>query len=117
LRKAVRGLEDDPSDEALHRVRIKGKRARYAAELASPGAGKRVAKFIDAAKAFQDVVGEHQDAVVTGERLRAFAERADPGTAFVAGRIAELYETRRAAARQEFPDAWRALEKAGKRAW
>ena len=34
LRKAVRGLPPDPSNAELHDVRIRGKRARYAAELA-----------------------------------------------------------------------------------
>jgi CHAD domain-containing protein len=117
LRKAARKLDRRPSDTALHRVRIKGKRARYAAEVAAPGRGKRVGTFIDAAKAFQDVAGEHQDAVVTAERLRALAAEAEPGTAFVAGRLAERQEARRGEARAAFPDAWRALERAGKRAW
>ena len=71
LAKAVRELGDDPSDEELHRVRIKGKRARYAAELAEPVVGKPAARFVAQAKSFQDVVGDHQDAVVAEERLRA----------------------------------------------
>jgi len=117
LRKAVQRLDRDPSDTVLHKVRIAGKRARYAAEVAAPGRGRRVARFIDAAKAFQDVAGEHQDAVVTAERLRALASEAEPGTAFVAGRLAERQEARRTGTRATFADAWRALERAGKRAW
>jgi CHAD domain-containing protein len=117
LRKAVRALEGDDSDNALHKVRIKGKRARYAAELAAPGRGKKMAKLIDAAKDFQDVAGEHQDAVVTAERLRAMAGEAVPATAFVAGRLAERQEVRRGKARDSFGDAWRTFERAGKRAW
>jgi CHAD domain-containing protein len=116
VRKAVRKLDRDPSDAQLHRVRIKGKRARYAAELAAPGAGKRITRFVDAAKAFQDVTGEHQDAVVTGRRLRALAAEGDPGAAFAAGRIAERQEARKAAAREAFKAAWRDLTQAGKRA-
>jgi CHAD domain-containing protein len=117
LRKAVRKLDRNPSDRALHRARIKGKRARYAAELAAPGHGKRVAKLLDAAKTFQDVTGEHQDAVVTAERLRALAADAEPAAAFAAGRLAEGQEARRQEARAGFGDAWRRLERAGKRAW
>jgi CHAD domain-containing protein len=117
LRKAVRRLARDPSDRALHKVRIRGKRARYAAEVAAPGHGKPVAKFIDAAKGFQDVAGEHQDAVVTAERLRALAADSESGTAFVAGRLAERQEVRRARSRAVFADAWRKLERTGKRAW
>src|SRR6202008_1617133 len=36
LRRAARRLGDEPSDEALHDLRIKTKRARYAAELVAP---------------------------------------------------------------------------------
>lgn len=117
VRKTVRKLGRDPSDEALHRARIEAKRARYAAELAAPGAGKRVAKLIAAAKEFQDVTGAHQDAVVAAERLWALAAGAEPAAAFVAGRIAEREEARRAAAREAFDDAWRSFERAGMRAW
>jgi len=117
LRKAVRKLGDDPSDAELHKVRIKAKRARYAAELAAPGSGKRVQKLVEAAKELQNIAGEHQDAVVTAERLRELAAESGPATAFAAGIAAGRQETRRAAARDAFPAAWRTLERAGKRAW
>jgi CHAD domain-containing protein len=117
LRKAVRALGSDPGDQALHRVRIRGKRARYAAELAQPAAGKDAAKFIAAAKTFQDVTGTHQDAVVTGQRLRALAARSEPAGAFVAGRIAEVEELLKDEAREAFDAAWQKLERNGKRAW
>jgi CHAD domain-containing protein len=117
VRKAMRKVDRDPSDQALHRARIRGKRARYAAELAAPARGKRVAKFISAAKTFQDVTGEHQDAVVTAERLRELAAESEPEAAFVAGRLAERQDARREDARAELGDAWRKLERAGKNAW
>jgi CHAD domain-containing protein len=117
LRKAVRKLGDDPSDEALHRARIKGKRARYAAELAAPRVGKKAEKVVSAAKVFQDVTGEHQDAVVAVKRLRMLAADGTQEGAFAAGRIAERQEERKRAARSDFPRAWRKLEQAGKRAW
>ena len=117
LGKAVRELGDEPSDEALHRVRIKGKRARYAAELAAPNVGKKVDRVLAAAKAFQDVTGKHQDAVVALQRLRALAAESTQEGAFAAGRIAEREGERMRAARDEMPRAWRRLERAGKRAW
>ena len=117
LRKAVRKLDDDPTDEALHRVRIKGKRARYAAELAAPDRGKKAEKFVAAAKTFQDVTGEHQDAVVAVQRLHRLAEEGTQQGAYAAGRIAEREEGRKRAAREEFPQAWRKFKRAGKRAW
>lgn len=117
LRKAVRKLGDDPSEEALHRARIKGKRARYAAELAAPAVGKRAEKVVSAAKVFQDVTGEHQDAVVAAQRLHKLAGEGTQEGTFAAGRVAEREEGRKRAARADFPQAWRKLERAGKRAW
>ncbi len=118
LRSAVRALPADPPDADLHAIRIRGKRARYAAELAEPAVGRRASRFIAQAKAFQDVLGEHQDSVVAGERLRDAARRlGGKAFAFTAGRLVEREETRRAAARAGFPQAWRRLERAGRQAW
>jgi CHAD domain-containing protein len=118
LRKAVRALPADPTDEELHEVRIKGKRARYAAELAGGMVGNRATRFIQEAKSFQDVLGEHQDAVVAEKRLRDGVRRIGGRTfAFTAGRLIEREETRRAVARAAFPEAWKRLEKRGREAW
>jgi CHAD domain-containing protein len=118
LRKAVRALPAEPSDAALHDIRIRGKRARYAAELAESSAGKRATRFIEEAKAFQDVLGEHQDSVVAEERLRSALRRIGGKTfAFTAGRLIEREETRRQVARAAFPEVWKRLEKRGREAW
>jgi CHAD domain-containing protein len=118
LRKAVRALEADPPDDELHALRIKGKRARYAAELAEPAAGKRTTRFIREAKTFQDVLGEHQDAVVAEQRLRGLlGELGGSATGFAVGRLVSTQRERRRAARAAFPDAWRELERRGRKAW
>jgi CHAD domain-containing protein len=104
LRKAVRKLPDMPANEELHGVRKKGKRARYAAELA----GQK--ELVKRAKKLQDVLGEHQDAVVAAERLRELAAGA-PEQALVAGRLVEREEKRRLEARAAWPKAWRKLHK------
>lgn len=117
LRKTILRAGSTPSDEQLHRVRIRGKRARYAAELAEPLVGKRARRFVQEAKRFQDVVGEHQDAVVAEERIRTLAGRRKAGLAFAAGRLVERQGTRRAEARAALPTAWARLEKRGRRAW
>lgn len=105
LRKAVHELPDDPVDADLHRVRKIGKRARYASELV----GRK--EFVRRAKALQDVLGEHQDAVVAGERLRELAIGASPGQAVAAGRLIERERGRRAAARASWRKAWKKLRK------
>jgi CHAD domain-containing protein len=117
LRKAVRALGRRPSDEELHRVRIHGKRARYAAELAEAAAGKPARRFIAAAKSFQDVIGEHQDAVVAEQRLKALAAKGRGLGAFAAGRLVERERARQQATRKAFPKAWAKLERSGRRAW
>ncbi|MBA3366901.1 MAG: CYTH and CHAD domain-containing protein [Actinobacteria bacterium] len=114
LRSQMRALGQDPDDEALHRTRISGKRARYAAELAEPTLGKSGTRFVKRAKAFQDLVGEHQDAVVAKERLlEAVTRLKDPGAAFVAGRLTERQTHRRQAAREALPKTWAKLEQSG----
>jgi CHAD domain-containing protein len=118
LRKAGRGLGDAPSDEALHAVRIKAKRARYAAELIAPEAGKPVEKFVEKAKEIQDLLGSCQDAVVARDRIRLLATKArHAGSAFVAGRLLERQIARRAEFLSQLPRRWRKLEKRGDKAW
>lgn len=103
LDKAVHALPDDPADEELHVVRKVGKRARYAAELA----GRK--EFVRQAKKLQDVLGEHQDAVVAAERLRQLAGAATSAQALAAGRLVEREEQRRAEARRTWQTAWQRL--------
>lgn len=104
LRKAVRALSPDSPDEQLHEARIKVKRARYAAELLGSAA------YVKAAKALQDVLGEHQDAVVAEQRLRSLAER-QPAGAIAAGRLIERERSRAARGRAEWGPAWKRLAK------
>jgi CHAD domain-containing protein len=112
LAKAMQGLGDRPSDDDLHGVRIKGKRARYAAELVG---GKRAARFVRRAKTFQDVVGEHQDAVVAEDRLRALvADLVSTDAVLAAGRVVERQRQRREQARDALPKAWAKLERSGR---
>jgi CHAD domain-containing protein len=114
LRKSVAKLGDDASDEELHEVRIRAKRARYAAEAV--GAGRR---YVESAKALQDVLGEHQDAAVAEKRIRTLISRvrASRRTALAAGRLIERQRNRRHAARQAWRKAWKGLKRAGDAQW
>jgi len=105
LRKAIGALPDEPSDDDLHAVRKKGKRARYAAELAGHN------RVVRRAKVFQDVLGEHQDAVVAAERVRELAAKATPEQALAAGQLVAREEERRATARREWREAWERLQR------
>jgi CHAD domain-containing protein len=114
LRKAVKRLGAEPKDEELHRVRIRTKRARYAAEAVGGES-----RFVARAKDVQDTLGEHQDAVVAEERIRELVAqvRGTGRTALAAGRLIERQRARRAAARAAWPKAWKRLRAAGDNAW
>ena len=74
-------------DERFHEARKAYKRARYATELATPVAGPPAAKLADRITELQDVLGAHQDAIVTAELLRDYGLRAfaDGENAFTYG--------------------------------
>jgi CHAD domain-containing protein len=57
-------------DELFHSARKAGKRARYAVELALPLWGEKAEQIIAERKGLQDVLGEHQDSIVSAQFLR-----------------------------------------------
>jgi CHAD domain-containing protein len=116
LETAARALGKHPSDERLHKTRIRAKRARYAAEMAEPAVGKPARRLIRRAREFQDVTGAHQDAVVAEQKLRELVE-SEPSIAFVAGRLVERQRERRRDDRRKIGPAWERLERAGRKAW
>jgi len=97
-----RGKRATDADQLAERV-APVERARYAAELAGR------AELVKRAKKLQDVLGEHQDAVVAAERLRGLAAAAAARQALVAGRLVEREEERRIGARADWPKTWRKL--------
>jgi CHAD domain-containing protein len=118
LERAIKALDPAPSDTELHRLRVHGKRARYAGELAESAVGKKARRFVDRAKNVQDVLGEHQDAVVADERLRGLVPaRSNPQRALVAGRLIERQRDRMLRARGDAPKALKKLRRAGRKAW
>jgi CHAD domain-containing protein len=118
LHRAVRALPEDPPDEQLHRLRILGKRLRYAAELARPVGGKQLKALLRATKEFQEVLGEHQDACVAEHEVRrlltAQGDVIDWDLVFVAGRLVEREHVRQVATRTLWPTVWRAVRQHAK---
>jgi len=102
LATAADALSPDATDEQWHTVRILAKRARYAADAAAgtvPGARGKARRLA----VVQEVLGEHQDAVLAGRTWREMA-----GTApFTAGRLVEREAAAARKARAAFPAAWR----------
>lgn len=117
LQRAVEALDADPPDEALHEVRIRTKRLRYAAEAVAPVVGRRATRLAKAAAALQTVLGDFQDAVVAEDWLRfAAADLAGP-PALVAGQLVAEQRRARRDARAGWPAAWDDLSAKKLRAW
>jgi CHAD domain-containing protein len=118
LRKAVKALPKRPSDDDLHAVRIKVKRARYAAELAEAMVGQPAKRFVARAKKVQDILGEHQDAAVAEERLRALVGRhGGRPEQLLAGKLVTRQQARRQAAQMDFFEQWPKLKRRGNKVW
>jgi CHAD domain-containing protein len=118
LQKAMRALGPEAKAEELHRVRIHGKRARYATELAQTMVGKPASRFLQQARRFQELLGEYQDAVVAEAHLRTLL-RHTRGTlaAFTIGRLVERMQASRLAVRAALPAVWATLARRGQQAW
>jgi CHAD domain-containing protein len=113
LRKAVHALPAQPSDAQLHAVRIRVKRARYAAELTRATVGRSARRFIRSAARLQDILGEHQDAAVAEAQLRALLTKTGPGR----DRLLARQRRRRRVAWAAFRKGWPKLERRGRKAW
>jgi CHAD domain-containing protein len=119
LERAVDRSGSQPSDHDLHRIRIKAKRLRYAADTAVPVIGAPAARTADAAERAQELLGELHDAV-TGEEWvrRQVAESTfDPRTAFAAGAVCRDLQLRQESLRAQWKEEWKRIRRKRNRAW
>jgi CHAD domain-containing protein len=114
LRREVKLAGRSPEDAILHELRKRAKRVRYAAERAAIAGDDSLVELGSRAKALQDVLGVHQDAVVGEETLRGLAaDVTRPPQALAIGRLVERERARKAEARADWWKAWRRLKRAG----
>ena len=113
LRRAVDGLPETPSADELHRLRIRTKRARYAVEAVAGLGGEQAEQFSLALEELQDVLGEHQDAVVAARWLRGLS----PDLSLAAGELIGLEVARANHAADGWPDIWQTLNRSELTAW
>ncbi|MEU9074465.1 CHAD domain-containing protein [Kitasatospora sp. NPDC048538] len=91
-------------DRALHEARKAAKRARYAGETAAPAVGAAAERYTERMKAVQEVLGEHQDAVVAAAALaRQAGSSTEP---FGYGALYGRQLSAEASARGRLPQAW-----------
>jgi CHAD domain-containing protein len=65
----------EPSDELFHGARKASKRYRYAVEAAAPVWGTKADKIVAQRKELQDLLGNHQDGIVSAAFLRELGTR------------------------------------------
>jgi len=117
LKKGVDGLGPVPSDEALHAIRIRAKRCRYAAEACAPVLGKNARRFAREMENVQEVLGLHHDAVVSAAWLAKTAHECPSGQAYALGRLAQIEHAVALDTRNEFFDVWPAAAHKRLRDW
>ena len=118
MRAATQALPGE-RDRALHAARKAAKRARYAAEAASPALGKQPRKSAKALKKLQSTLGEHQDAAIASEVLRALALRAhaEGENAYTYGLLHERLAALRARSAEHARHDWRRANRRKRTAW
>ncbi|MBB3082725.1 CYTH and CHAD domain-containing protein [Geodermatophilus sabuli] len=105
-------------EELLHDARKAAKAARYAGESVSRVFGADATAFAQAMEAVQEALGEHQDSVLTRERLRDLAlTTSSTRAAFLYGRLHALEEARAEQSQQHFDNAWKAAGRKSLHRW
>lgn len=116
---ATRGLDGVELETALHEVRKKAKRARYAADTVKPVYGKKLRGWRKNVKAVQQTLGAHQDTVVGRDVLHhlAVAGHGEGQNAFTFGVVYAQDAETAAKLREEFAGQWRRLRKGDRPGW
>lgn len=119
LARRARRLVDTQADAVdYHRARIAAKHLRYAAEAVAPALEGKPVRLAKRAEALQDLLGEHQDAVVAAGALAELGTGRGAGTAAFTFGVLHARELAAAdQARVEFPDAWRRASRGKARRW
>ncbi len=113
MRRAGKRLGPDSPSAALHALRLKCKRARYAIEFVAPLYDDTADPLISRLVRLQDLLGDLHDAEDATHRWGEFTvgnEGVLPdGSAFVLGRLAERSATAARSLRRKFPKRFRAV--------
>ncbi|WP_167760474.1 CYTH and CHAD domain-containing protein [Blastococcus sp. CT_GayMR16] len=122
VRRIIEDADSKPAgperEELLHDARKSAKRSRYAGESVSRVFGEDAIVFAKAMEDVQEALGEHQDSVLTRERLADLAAHtSSTGAAFLYGRLHALEEIRSAKSQQHFDAAWKAAGRTSVHRW
>jgi CHAD domain-containing protein len=130
VRKAYRRMESrmaaaqcqpagEQRERALHETRKAAKRLRYATEAARPAVGKPAKRLRKRLKTVQDLLGDHQDCVVSRPVLRELAAQAhlEGGNGFTYGLLYATETARAEQAENDLPGAWQRMRKSKNIGW
>jgi triphosphatase len=111
VRKAGDRIEEGATSAEYHKLRIRGKRLRYALEFLTEAIPNDTDPLVKQLVALQDLLGMQHDADVATSRLMELATR-EGGvlpvpTVFAMGAVAERYAQRGRDLRARFPKAYR----------
>jgi CHAD domain-containing protein len=106
-------------DLALHEARKAAKRLRYATEATRPALGKPAKRLQQRLKKVQQLLGEHQDTVVSRPVLRQLAGQAhvEGANGFTYGLMHAAEADRAARAERDLPARWGKMRKRKNTAW
>jgi CHAD domain-containing protein len=117
VRKEARRISAEATDQELHQLRIRVKRARYACEAAAR-ALPAASGMAEGLATLQGVLGDQHDAVVAQEWLRAtVAAGTSRQQAFVAGLLVAGQVKEAEAVRDSWHSAWKAVDRKKLRRW
>jgi CHAD domain-containing protein len=121
-KKVERGVKHLAGKHAVeadwHEVRILAKQLRYTCDAVEPIFGKPARALSHQAENVQEVLGEHQDAVIAAETLRGLATSRGAGTvAFTLGLLHARQTDAAASARAEFWRIWAEASRSRYRKW
>ena len=114
--RAGAGLDDSSPADALHRLRIRVKKLRYAIEPLRAVGGKPTRKMLRRLERVQERLGQYHDAVSAAEWLRGWAsdpQDAPPAALMAVGALIHSFERRVRRLRDRSLKAWRRAEMDG----
>ncbi len=118
LRRSISDLGSERADTELHRVRIKAKRCRYAAEAVTGIEGRPAKRFASAVAGLQDALGQLQDSVVASAWLRAaITTDTSVDQAVAIGELLGFAAVAAEESRRAWPEAWKGARRKSLRSW
>lgn len=117
LRKRTSQIDEHAPTTDLHKVRIRAKRLRYAAEFFEVAYGRPAQRLAELLVTLQDLLGDLQDGVVSGQRIHQ-AVHTEAGawsaeTSLALGRVVQRDVQHANEIRNEFPRVYRAVRDEG----